>query len=283
MAKKRLATDPPAGKNEKSTNIFANPVIRKLNKVTERAEEGEGATYSGITIKTVFFLIVTIGGVALYYALQAFYFSSLPQEKVVSDDIVFSFSIIEILFVLAALVFTIVIPILTMFIHKGIPFTGTLYSVSQGFLLGWIIKNLLGGYEWIAWAALGITLLLVAVMAVLYTARIIKVTKKFRTILTVLFVTMILSSIACVVCYCIPATSSIVAVMLNNPILSIAVAVIGIIIATLFLLVDFDTIEKTVTNSLPQKYEWVAAFGLAFTVIWIYLKVLDLLMTVNNK
>ena len=93
---------------------------------------------------------------------------------------------------------------------------------------------------------------------------------------------MIFSSLACVVFYFIPATSSIVAAMLNNPVLSIIVAVIGIIIATLFLLVDFDTIEKTVTNCLPQKYEWVAAFGLAFTVIWIYLKVLDLLMSVNN-
>ncbi|HIR03029.1 MAG: Bax inhibitor-1/YccA family protein [Acutalibacteraceae bacterium] len=283
MAKKRLATNPPISENEKNTNIFANPVIRKLNKVTERAAEGEGATYSGITIKTVFFLLVTIGGIALYYLLQAFYFSGLPQEQVISDDIAFSFSMVEILFVLAALVFTIAIPILTMFVHKGIPFTGSLYSVSQGFLLGWVIEKLLGGYEWIAWAALGITILLVAIMAVLYTARIIKVTKKFRTILTVLFVTMIFSSLACVVFYFIPATSSIVAAMLNNPVLSIIVAVIGIIIATLFLLVDFDTIEKTVTNCLPQKYEWVAAFGLAFTVIWIYLKVLDLLMSVNNK
>ncbi|WP_294466916.1 Bax inhibitor-1/YccA family protein [uncultured Ruminococcus sp.] len=64
---------------------------------------------------------------------------------------------------------------------------------------------------------------------------------------------------------------------------SIGFSVLGIITATLFLLTDFDTIEKNVENNLPKKYEWSAAFGLAFTVIWIYLKVLDLLLTLSKN
>lgn len=33
----------------------------------------------------------------------------------------------------------------------------------------------------------------------------------------------------------------------------------------------------------PKEYEWSAAFGLVFTVIWIYLKILDLLMEFAGK
>ena len=48
----------------------------------------------------------------------------------------------------------------------------------------------------------------------------------------------------------------------------------------------FDTIDHVVNDKLPKKYEWQAAFGLSFTILWLYLKVLDLLITIagnNNK
>ena len=43
--------------------------------------------------------------------------------------------------------------------------------------------------------------------------------------------------------------------------------------------------NMNVNDKLPKKYEWMAAFALSFTVIWLYLKVLDLIMTIagNNK
>ena len=56
--------------------------------------------------------------------------------------------------------------------------------------------------------------------------------------------------------------------------------IISIIIASLFLITDFATIDHVVTNKLPAKYEWSAAFGLAFTVLWIYVKILDLLIQI---
>ena len=42
-------------------------------------------------------------------------------------------------------------------------------------------------------------------------------------------------------------------------------------------------IDNCVRNGYPRKYEWSAAFGLVFTVIWIYLKILDLLIQVTGK
>ncbi|MBQ2093197.1 MAG: Bax inhibitor-1/YccA family protein [Ruminococcus sp.] len=43
---------------------------------------------------------------------------------------------------------------------------------------------------------------------------------------------------------------------------------------------DFAMIEHVVESKMPAKYEWMAAFGLAFTVLWIYIKVLDLLIQI---
>lgn len=269
--------------SQRAANAFSNPLIRKLGKVEEHAAGKLAASYGGITAKTAFFLLATIGGLALYYILDLFYFSTLPQMEVVTDEITYYFSGTELIFLGIALLLTILTPILAFLIRPTIPVTGTLYSISQGFVLTWIIDIILVGYEWIAWAALGITIILVALMAVLYTARIIKVGKKFRAVLTVLFLTMIISSLACLALYFIPATSGFVTSIMDNPIISIAFTVLGIIVATLFLLSDFDAIERTVNNSLPKKYEWLAAFALAFTVIWIYLKVLDLLVQVTDR
>ena len=49
------------------------------------------------------------------------------------------------------------------------------------------------------------------------------------------------------------------------------------------LLVDFDAIEKCVENRLPKKREWMAAFGLAYTIIYLYLRILELLMKIFGK
>ena len=51
----------------------------------------------------------------------------------------------------------------------------------------------------------------------------------------------------------------------------------------LFLISDFSLIQTCVEEGYPKEYEWSAAFGLVFTVIWVYLKILDLLMRFAGK
>lgn len=227
---------------------------------------------------------MTVVGVAGYYLAHLYYFSTLEQLNLISEDgLVVSYTANELIFVGIALLVTLIFPFLAVFLRKTIPVTGTVYSVAQGFLLGWTIHRCLQGFEHLALEALIVTLIIVTVMAILYATRIVKVTGKFRVVITTLFATVILSSIAGFILYLIPATSGFVSAFFDNPLFSIGFSVLGIITATLFLLTDFDTIEKTVENNLPKKYEWSAAFGLAFTVIWIYLKVLDLLITLSEN
>lgn len=282
-----LQQTPQQKKQNDGSMIFApNPVMQKLRAVQDNAVGGETAKYSGITIKTLYFLLVTVAGIAMYHLLRTTLFAGMEQLSVdVTDGAVFTCTIAELGVVIAALVLVIAMPIVATFARGTIPVTGTIYSLSQGYLLAWIIMTCLTVFDmdYIAWVALGITILLVAIMAVMYATRMIRVTKKFRAVMLVALVTMVASSLLIFVGMFIPGVNTMLAPIAANPVIAIVFELIGIVIATLFLLIDFDTIEYTVTNNLPKKYEWSAAFGLAFTVVWIYLKVLDLLMTVSNN
>lgn len=51
----------------------------------------------------------------------------------------------------------------------------------------------------------------------------------------------------------------------------------GVAIAALKLVLDFDFIESGVEARAPKSLEWYAAFGLMVTLIWLYLEILNLL------
>jgi len=81
----------------------------------------------------------------------------------------------------------------------------------------------------------------------------------------------------------IPATRPLVLSMTHNVGLMIVVDLVGILIASMFLISDFTVIDNCVKEGYPKEYEWSAAFGLVFTVIWIYLKILDILIRLTGK
>ena len=72
---------------------------------------------------------------------------------------------------------------------------------------------------------------------------------------------------------------------LNQPVISIGISLLYLFLACLFMLADFDTVEYCVENHLDKKYEWVAAWGLAYTVLYIYFKILRILLEIfgNSK
>jgi uncharacterized YccA/Bax inhibitor family protein len=54
-------------------------------------------------------------------------------------------------------------------------------------------------------------------------------------------------------------------------------AVAGVALATFFLVLDFDQIEKMIASGAPQEQSWRAGFGLMVTIVWLYLEVLRLI------
>ena len=59
--------------------------------------------------------------------------------------------------------------------------------------------------------------------------------------------------------------------------LAIGVQFVIVIVASLALVLDFDFIARQVEERAPKQLEWVAAFGLIVTLVWLYIELLDLL------
>ena len=93
----------------------------------------------------------------------------------------------------------------------------------------------------------------------------------------------IASSIIVFILSLIPGTRPFVSSIMENGVFNIVASVLMIVIASLFLLVDFDTIRRSVDDGLPKKYEWYASFGLAFSVIWLFFKIRELLGKLKNN
>ena len=265
--------------------IAENPVIRKLSKVTSYGSSN-ACSYKGIALKLLFFLIFTaVGlGVCAFMKVTSGFGGELVYEGTIYENggtvRIFS-NEVTVLVVVGIISF--IAPILAVFIRKTIPVTGTLFCASIGFLLCWLAMTFADIYLAPVLLALVITLMLVFTMGFLYGMGIVRVTQKFRSFIMIAMITVCLSSLLVFIASLIPFTSGIVAQLAANPVISIGGSLIMVIIGTLFLLVDFDTIHQCVENGLDKQYEWYASFGLAFSVIWLYLKVLDLIIKIMGK
>lgn len=266
----------------KSSFLRSNPIMRRLDNVTE-VDETNSATYKGIAVKTAFFLLFCLAGILLQLALvNTLSAGNIIEFSVRGFDV--SMYSYELYALIGSVILAIVFQLLAFFAKATTPVTGALYCVTQGYMISFLIFKVLRGYEYLGALALAITLTIVLVMSILYATGAIRVTKKFKMVMLTLFVTSIASSILVFIGSLIPATRELVASITGNIVFSLVSGVIFIIIAALFLICDFDTIDHVVSDKLPKKYEWAAAFGLAFTVLWLYLKVLDIIMTIaGNK
>jgi uncharacterized YccA/Bax inhibitor family protein len=65
--------------------------------------------------------------------------------------------------------------------------------------------------------------------------------------------------------------------------LGLLLAVAGVGLASIFLILDFDQIQKGVAAGLPEQESWRAAFGLMVTLVWLYMEVLRLLSILRNN
>ncbi len=59
-------------------------------------------------------------------------------------------------------------------------------------------------------------------------------------------------------------------------------AVGGVALASFFLVLDFDQIQKGIANGAPEQESWRAAFGLMVTIVWLYVNILRLISILRS-
>ena len=274
----RLSPQSQTNAKEKRTFFSSNPVMHRLDKVDEYSEVSS-CTYGGITGKTIFFLLFSVVGIVLQLILSS-RLATGQSFELNYRGFHTSLFVGEAIALFVSVILAIVFQLLAFFVKSTTPVTGALYCITQGYFISFLIFRILRGYEYLGLLALAITMMIILVMAILYSTGLIRVTKKFKMVMMTLFITVIAVTLLMLIGSFIPFTRAIVAQITNNFALSIGFSVIFIIIAALFLICDFSTIDHVVSDKLPKKYEWQAAFGLSFTVLWLYIKVLDLIITI---
>lgn len=259
-----------------------NPVIARMNKY-EDAFTGEKATFKGIMAKSFYFLALILLGVgAFIYMHHYFANSGYDSTPITAYSKIYAN---EMTIFIGAIIAAFIAGLVAAFAPRTVPVTGSIYCAGMGYVVTFISYTYAAQVKGIVVEALFLTILLIAIMAVLYFTGIVKVTSRFRKVLyTALFATIIASALYMLLSWLMPNSSLVksIAAMQSGP-LGILFAFIGVALGCLLVLDDFESITSTVKYGLAKKYEWTASYGLMVSIIYLYLRVLELIMRFSRR
>lgn len=239
----------------------SNPMLNEKSLRVNANKDGKVATIGGTIAKTIALLTITAVAAALSWT------SSTKTGEF--SGLLFPASIIGL-----------VLGFVTIFKAHLSPITAPIYAVCQGIVLGGLSSYFEGMYPGIATSAVLSTFTVFFLMLFLYQANIIKVTDRFRSILiSAMMGIMFVYLISFVLSFFNPQLS----IFNQGGMVGLLFTGFVIFIASFSLMLDFDTIEKVKTFSMPQYMEWYCAFGLIITLIWLYIEILRFLSILRNQ
>ncbi|ALP37022.1 Bax inhibitor-1/YccA family protein [Paenibacillus sp. 28ISP30-2] len=243
---------------------LSNPVLRDdiFLREDEREVSEQRMTIGGTVNKTLLLLVLLIvsGSITWYMNDQG---------------------IIEVLSLMTAGLFGMAgMALAIFFFPKTAPLLSPIYAIFSGFALGGISAYMEYEYPGIVANAILLTVGILLLMLFMYTQRIIKVTRGFIS-----FVVLCTLAIALVtlVDFILNFFGMNVPYIHETGWLGIGISLFVVIIAALNLLVDFNFIEEQTEQGAPKYMEWYGAFGLLLTLVWLYVRILELLSKFSKE
>ena len=230
-----------------------NPVYRRALNETESLDKTyEASTYAGVARKALFYIALVLvgafGGLALMVANTELFVTML----IISLFTTTIFALFAFLIPSAAKVF------------------GSLYCLAEGLLVGVVSLAFEAVAPGVVLAALLSTVVVLTLVVTLFLTGTVKVTSKFIRFLMIfalsILVTMLLLRII----------SLFIQIEFDFRIMAV-VSGIMIFLCTLYLFFDLEMIRRVVEGGAPKFFEWYVAFGLVFTLVWLYMEILPLL------
>jgi uncharacterized YccA/Bax inhibitor family protein len=173
-----------------------------------------------------------------------------------------------------------VLALIIIFKNTTAPYLAPAYAACEGLFLGSLSAGVNLVYPGIVLQAVLLTMGVAVALLLAYTSRLIKPSENFKLGVTA-------------------ATGGIMMLYMMSWILgmfgvpmgflhgsgwmSIGFSAFVVVIAALNLVLDFDFIENAVDHGAPKHMEWVGAFGLTVTLVWLYLEILRLLMKLRGR
>lgn len=244
-------------------SYYNNPALKKLASYPRSGENV--ATYNGIALKSIYFVLLVLISAAFSFVFAV--------------DIVASGSYMVVL--IGALILAFIFAMIASFAPSTTPFTGTFYAVFEGIAVGFISLIIESAYSGVVFAALVSTFAVFLLMLVLYSTGVIRVGtffKKFMfsALLGILFSQLIIFVIGMF-------SPAVYDLFYGTGTLSVIISIVMVIIASLMILIDLNRMTEIVKGGLDKRYEWVAAFGLLITLVWLYIEFLRLFSKISRR
>lgn len=231
----------------------SNPAVKLVDAI-----EGDGqASFNGILNKTMFSILLVVISASFVW---------LKYQNGAENEIF--------IYILIGGIGGLIIAFITALIPRVAPISVPLYALLEGLFLGAISARYNSYVNGLILPAIVITFGILLVMLFLYRFNVIRATDKFKKGVFV-------------------ATCGVAGVYLINFILAliginipfiheygtlgIIISIVIIIIASLNFILDFDRIEEIVNGGAPKAAEWIGAFGILTTLVWLYVEVIRLL------
>ena len=247
-----------------------NPLFKSMDRDTYEGSEAV-CTLHGTFGKTFILLFITIAS-----AIGAMIMLRTIAGDKATDDYIMTFVGLLVGSVFAVLIFGII----ANFSTRLCPIFSVLFSISMGFLLGAISGVVDLVYPGIALIAIILTFVVTLVMGILYFTGIIKVGHKFKAFIFSALISIFVGSIVlAILAACnVPGMRDI----LYNPSNPIGwvIDILVAIVAALSLCVDFDYAAQLADREAEKIYEWKAAFCLTTSIIYLYMRILNLLIRI---
>jgi uncharacterized YccA/Bax inhibitor family protein len=161
-------------------------------------------------------------------------------------------------------------------VRPGVMFA---YAVLEGVFVGAISTFYASLYDGIVGQAVIGTLAAFGGMLIAYKTGVVRNSPRFTKVLTIAGIGYLVFGLVNLVA----SLAGIGSVYSGGGLLAIVVSAFGVVLASLFLVLDFDFIEQGVRNGLPVKESWRAGFGLMVTLVWLYLEILRLIAILRGN
>lgn len=152
------------------------------------------------------------------------------------------------------------------------------YALMQGVFIGAIsgLYEVIYG-DGIVSTAMISTLGVFLAMGFLYRSGLIKVTDKFRRVMFTILLGLLISSFVLFIISLLGGLSTFSLGFL------LLISAISTVVASLYLLIDFDNISMMIETGADRQYEWVMALSLMVTLVWLYIELLRLIAILSNR
>ena len=242
------------------------PLFTNIETGAATYDETNKATYKGITIKTLILFALTVAAAVAASSVLHIFFQSEENFTTL------------IILIIVALIVSVISAIVGRISYTLAKVFGMIYSLSMGFLLGTITALVEIVVHGIGIAAVFATLIIFAIMLLLFFTGIVKKGRVLRAALIGVLLGILSLSLFTVILVLSPVNLEV------NDYLYLLLAIEGLYLlyAVIMLCFNFLEAEAVVKGGAVKNAEWSVALGLMTTLAYIYIELLRILLIIAS-